>query len=37
MKTLKAAGREPNYIRTAADAAHRIGVCDLERIRRVDV
>lgn len=37
MKTLKAAGREPNYIRTAAGANHRIGVCDLERIRRVDV
>ena len=37
MPSLKAAGREPVYIATAADAQHRIGTCDPARIRRVEV
>lgn len=37
MKSLKAAGREPKYIATAAGAAHRLGTNDPSRIRRVDV
>jgi uncharacterized protein (DUF362 family) len=37
MKSLKAAGREPKYIATAAGAAHRLGTNDPNRIRRVDV
>ncbi len=35
--TLEAAGRKPNYIATAADGAHRLGTCDPERIRLVEV
>lgn len=37
MPTLEAAGRKPAYIATAADAAHRLGTCDPERIRLVEV
>jgi uncharacterized protein (DUF362 family) len=37
MKSLKAAGREPRYIATAAGAPHRLGTNDPNRIRRVDV
>lgn len=35
--TLEAAGRKPEYIRTAADAAHRLGTNDPGRIRLVEV
>lgn len=35
--TLAAAGREPQYIATAADAAHRLGTNDPQRIRLVEV
>ncbi|MGD1063924.1 MAG: DUF362 domain-containing protein [Terracidiphilus sp.] len=35
--TLEAAGRRPDYIVTAADAAHRLGTCDPGRIRLVEV
>jgi hypothetical protein len=35
--TLEAAGRRPDYIRTAADAAHRLGTNDPQRIRLVEV
>lgn len=35
--TLEAAGRKPAYIATAADDAHRLGTCDPERIRLVEV
>lgn len=37
LPTLKAAGREPKYIATAADAAHRLGVNDPARIEKVEV
>ncbi len=36
MPSLEAAGRKPNYIATAADAAHRLGTCDPSRIRLVE-
>ena len=32
MPTFEAAGRSPNYIAIAADAAHRLGTCDPQRI-----
>jgi uncharacterized protein (DUF362 family) len=35
--TLEAAGRRPDYIATAADAAHRLGTNDPGRIRLVEV
>jgi len=35
--TLEAAGRRPEYIATAADAAHRLGTNDPGRIRLVEV
>ena len=37
MKPLKAVNREPAYIATAADAAHRLGCCDPARIARLEV
>ncbi len=37
MKSLKAAGREPRYIATAADARHRLGTNEAGRIQRVDL
>jgi len=37
MKPLKAVGREPAYIATAADAAHRLGTNDPQRIQKVEV
>jgi len=37
LETLKAAGREPVYIATAADASHRLGVNDPTRIQVVEV
>jgi hypothetical protein len=37
MKSLKALDREPAYIRTAADAQHRLGICDPARIQRLEV
>jgi uncharacterized protein (DUF362 family) len=37
MPSLEAVGRKPNYIATAADAAHRLGTCDPGRIRLVEV
>jgi uncharacterized protein (DUF362 family) len=37
MKSLEAAGRSPKYIATAADARHRLGTNDPERIERVEV
>ena len=37
MKSLKAAGREPAYIATAAGARRRLGTNDPQRIRRVEV
>lgn len=37
MPSLEAVGRKPNYIATAADAAHRLGTCDPSRIRLVEV
>jgi len=37
MPTLEAAGRKPVYIATAADDAHRLGTCDPERIRLIEV
>jgi uncharacterized protein (DUF362 family) len=36
-KPLKDAGRQPSYIATAADAAHRIGTDDPARIQRVEL
>ena len=36
-KPLKATGREPKYIATAADPAHRLGTNDLARIERVEI
>lgn len=35
--TLEAVGRKPEYIATAADAAHRLGTCDPARIRLIEV
>jgi uncharacterized protein (DUF362 family) len=35
--TLKAAGREPKYIATAADASHRLGTNDPARIEKVEI
>ena len=35
--TLEAAGRPPRYIATAADAAHRLGVNDPQRIHLMEV
>jgi len=35
-KSLKAAGREPAYILTAADAAHRLGNADPEKIQLIN-
>ncbi len=35
--TLEVSGRRPDYIRTAADAAHRLGTNDPGRIRLVEV
>lgn len=37
MPTLTAAGRPPRYIATAADAAHRLGTNDPERIHLMEV
>jgi len=37
LKTLEADGRAPRYIATAADAQHRLGTNDLQRIALVDV
>jgi uncharacterized protein (DUF362 family) len=37
MKTLEAVGRPPRYIATAADAAHKLGVNDPERINLMEV
>jgi uncharacterized protein (DUF362 family) len=37
MPTLEAVGRAPKYIATAADAAHRLGTNDPQRIRLVEV
>jgi uncharacterized protein (DUF362 family) len=36
LKSLAAAGREPRYIATAADAQHRLGVNDLRHIQLVE-
>lgn len=37
LPTLKDAGREPRYIATAADAAHRLGTNDPQRIQLMEV
>jgi uncharacterized protein (DUF362 family) len=37
MPTLEAAGRPPRYIATAADAAHKLGVNDPQRIHLMEV
>ena len=37
MPTLEAAGRLPRYIATAADATHRLGTNDPERIHLVEI
>ena len=37
LPTLEAAGRRPQYIETAADAMHRLGVNDPQRIRLIEV
>jgi uncharacterized protein (DUF362 family) len=37
LKSLQQERRQPNYILTAADAAHRLGTCDPKRIERVEV
>jgi uncharacterized protein (DUF362 family) len=37
VQPLEAVGRRPDYIATAADAAHRLGTCDPERIRLMEV
>jgi uncharacterized protein (DUF362 family) len=37
MKTLEGAGRAPHYIATAADAAHKLGVNDPQRIHLMEV
>jgi uncharacterized protein (DUF362 family) len=36
LKTLEAEGRAPHYIATAADAEHRLGICDPKRISTVE-
>jgi uncharacterized protein (DUF362 family) len=35
LKSLQEAGREPRYIQTAADADHRLGTCDPDRIELI--
>ncbi len=37
LPTLEAAGRAPHYIATAADAAHKLGVNDPQRIKLMEV
>lgn len=37
MKSLKDSGREPRYIATAADRAHRLGTNDPKQIARIEV
>jgi uncharacterized protein (DUF362 family) len=37
MTTLAAAGREPRYIATAADASHKLGVNDPQRIQLLEI
>ena len=37
MKSLADLKREPAYIMTAADAQHRLGICDPKRIERVEI
>ena len=37
LKTLEAEQRAPRYIVTAADAQHRLGICDPQRISTVEV
>ncbi len=37
LPALKQAGREPRYISTAADAHHRLGICDPERIEHIEI
>jgi uncharacterized protein (DUF362 family) len=37
MNSLEAAGRKPKYIETAADAQHRLGTNEPERIEKVEV
>jgi len=37
LPTLEAAGRTPRYIETAADATHKLGVNDPQRIRLIEV
>ncbi len=37
MKPLKESKREPTYIRTAADAQHRLGTCDPKQMERVEI
>ena len=37
MPTLEGAGRPARYIATAADAAHKLGTCDSQHIRLVEV
>jgi hypothetical protein len=37
LPTLEAAGRAPHYIATAADAAHKLGVNDPQRIHLLEV
>jgi hypothetical protein len=37
MKSLRELRREPRYILTAADAEHRLGICDPKRIERVEI
>jgi uncharacterized protein (DUF362 family) len=36
-KSLRELKREPAYIATAADAAHRLGTCDSKRIEQVEI
>ena len=37
MKTLEAMKRKPQYISTAADARHRLGIADPNRIELIEV
>jgi hypothetical protein len=37
LKTLEAAGRPPRYIATAADATHKLGVNDPQRIHLMEI
>lgn len=37
MKLLKDVGREPTYIRTAGDDAHRLGICNLNEIELIEI